>query len=57
VASEAGASDPTAAGSAPATGGSAPFADLPQLPVSEHVAVFEAEYARLHRELATIDQL
>ncbi|NEK60683.1 hypothetical protein GCU56_22765 [Geodermatophilus sabuli] len=39
------------------TGGSSPFADLTQLPVSEHVAVFEAEHARLQRELATIDQV
>jgi hypothetical protein len=35
----------------------APFADLEQRPVAEHVAVFEAEHARLLRELATIDQL
>ncbi len=33
------------------------FADLDQRPVSEHVAVFEAEHARLQRELGTIDQL
>jgi hypothetical protein len=26
-------------------------------PVTEHVAVFEAEHARLQRELGTIDQL
>ena len=35
----------------------APFADLDQRPVAEHVAVFEAEHARLQRELGTIDQL
>ncbi len=35
----------------------APFADLEQRPVAEHVAVFEAEHARLQRELGTIDQL
>jgi len=33
------------------------FADLGQRPVAEHVAVFEAEHARLQRELGTIDQL
>ena len=33
------------------------FADLDQQPVSEHVAVFEAEHDRLRRELGTIDQL
>ena len=35
----------------------APFAGLDQRPVAEHVAVFEAEHARLQRELGTIDQL
>ncbi len=34
-----------------------PFADLGDRPVSEHVAAFEAEHARLQRELGTIDQL
>jgi hypothetical protein len=33
------------------------FEDLDQRPVSEHVAVFEAEHDRLQRELGTIDQL
>ena len=33
------------------------FDDLGQRPVSEHVAVFEEEHARLQRELGTIDQL
>jgi hypothetical protein len=33
------------------------FADLDEQPVSEHVAVFEAEHSRLQRELGTIDQL
>ena len=33
------------------------FADLDERPVSEHVAVFEAEHDRLERELGTIDQL
>ena len=33
------------------------FEDLAQRPVSEHVAVFETEHARLQRELGTIDQL
>jgi len=35
----------------------APLADLASRPVAEHVAVFEAEHARLQRELGTIDQL
>ncbi|WP_448608208.1 hypothetical protein [Geodermatophilus sp. URMC 60] len=39
------------------TGGGATFADLDRRPVAEHVAVFEAEHARLQRELGTIDQL
>ncbi len=34
-----------------------PFSGLGQRPVAEHVAVFEAEHARLQRELGTIDQL
>ena len=34
----------------------APFADLEDRPVAEHVAVFDAEHARLQRELGTIDQ-
>ena len=42
---------------APDTGATERFADLGQLPVAEHVAVFEAEHARLQRELGTIDQL
>jgi len=60
-----------AAGPAPATAGvaatgvrpaaadgrAARFADLADRPVAEHVAVFEAEHARLQRELGTIDQL
>jgi hypothetical protein len=45
---------PTATGAAE---DEAPFAGLAQRPVAEHVAVFEAEHARLQRELATIDQL
>jgi hypothetical protein len=40
-----------------ATDQAAPFADLAHRPVAEHVAVFEAEHARLQRELGTIDQL
>jgi hypothetical protein len=39
------------------TDGGALFADLARRPVTEHVAVFEAEHARLQRELGTIDQL
>ena len=33
------------------------FAGLDERPVAEHVAVYEAEHARLQRELGTIDQL
>ena len=33
------------------------FADLGRRPVGEHVEVFEAEHARLERDLRTIDQL
>ena len=33
------------------------FADLDRRPVAEHVEVFEAEHARLERDLRTIDQL
>jgi hypothetical protein len=33
------------------------FSGLDEQPVSEHVAVFEDEHARLQRELGTIDQL
>ena len=58
---------PTAAEAAPgeaAQGGAAQpgtperaraLAGLGDLPVAEHVAVFEAEHARLQRELGTID--
>lgn len=35
----------------------ASFDDLEQRPLTEHVAVFEAEHARLQGELGTIDQL
>jgi hypothetical protein len=42
----------------PSEAGAAPeFADLEERPLSEHVAVFEAEHARLQRELGTIDRL
>ena len=41
----------------PATDDGALFADLSLRPVAGHVAVFEAEHARLQRELGTIDQL
>ena len=34
-----------------------PFAGLAERPIPEHVGVFEAEHARLERELGTIDQL
>lgn len=33
------------------------FGNLEQRPVSEHVGVFEAEHARLQRELGTIDSV
>jgi hypothetical protein len=33
------------------------FDDLEERPVAEHVGVFEAEHARLQRELGTIDEL
>ena len=36
--------------------GAATFADLPHRPVEEHVTVYEAEHARLQRELSTVDQ-
>ena len=37
--------------------GEASFGDLEQRPVAEHVGVFEAEHARLQRELGTIDSV
>jgi hypothetical protein len=42
--------DPTAAERAP-------FEGLAELPVADHVAVFEEEHDRLQRELSTIDRL
>jgi len=39
------------------TGTQADFAALDERPLSEHVEVFEAEHARLQRELGTIDRL
>jgi hypothetical protein len=33
------------------------FEELDRRPVAEHVAIFEAEHARLQDELSTIDQL
>ena len=54
---------PPRPGPAPADGpaddrpDAAPFEDLGERPVAEHVAVFETEHARLQRELGTIDQL
>ena len=33
------------------------FGDLDERPVADHVAIFEAEHARLRDELSTIDQL
>jgi len=57
---------PGSAAPAAPTGESAPAAERSaggpltgpdEKPVAEHVAVFEAEHARLQRELGTIDQL
>ncbi len=45
------------AGDAPDAGAGSSLTGLDERPVAEHVAVFEAEHARLQRELATIDQL
>jgi hypothetical protein len=45
------------AGEAAPAQGPAPFQDLAERPVAEHVGVFEAEHDRLRRELSTIDQL
>jgi hypothetical protein len=39
------------------TGPAEGLARLADVPVAEHVAVFEAEHDRLRRELSTIDQL
>lgn len=46
-----------ASGAAVELPGAESFGDLGQRPVSEHVSVFEAEHARLQRELGTIDQV
>lgn len=46
-----------ASGAAVERPGAESFGDLGQRPVSEHVGVFEAEHARLQRELGTIDQV
>ena len=52
---------PSAAAAAEAeaqtTPAGSPFAGLAELPVTDHVAVYEAEHERLQRELSTIDQL
>jgi hypothetical protein len=57
-AAEAPAVRPTEAAPAPvAEAAGQPFADLERRPVAEHVAVFEAEHARLQQELSSIDQL
>jgi|tagenome__1003787_1003787.scaffolds.fasta_scaffold20831303_2 hypothetical protein len=44
-------------GHEPSAEGAEPFADLDQLPVADHVAVFEAEHSRLQDELSTIDEV
>ncbi|MGY1652552.1 hypothetical protein [Geodermatophilus sp. SYSU D01119] len=41
----------------PARASASVLEGLAELPVAEHVPVFEAEHDRLARELATIDQL
>ncbi|MGY1823066.1 hypothetical protein [Geodermatophilus sp. SYSU D00079] len=51
------AAQPGPGGPAVEDAGTGVFADLAERPLAEHVAVFEAEHARLQRELATIDQL
>ncbi len=48
---------PRIADEAPGTAGTARLGGLHERPVAEHVDVFEAEHARLERELRTIDQL
>ena len=48
---------PEDAAAGPQGTGAQPFADLDELPVADHVAVYEAEHARLQRQLGTIDQL
>jgi hypothetical protein len=47
----------TAAAEARTTPAGSPFARLAELPVTDHVAVYEVEHERLQRELSTIDQL
>ena len=47
----------TDGGPQPAGAAAGAFAELAQRPVSEHVAVFEAEHQRLRDELSTIDRL
>ena len=49
--------DEASSGAAVERPGAGSFGDLEQRPVSEHVGVFEAEHARLQRELGTIDQV
>jgi hypothetical protein len=47
----------SAAPAAQAPGADPRLAGLDELPVAEHVAVFEAEHARLQRDLGTIEPL
>ncbi len=49
--------EPATSDAPAAAAGEDPFADLEARPVAEHVDVFEAEHARLERELGTIDRL
>jgi hypothetical protein len=48
---------PDDAAAAPESTARDDLADLAERPLAEHVAVFEAEHARLERELGTIDRL
>jgi hypothetical protein len=48
---------PAEAPTEPAREPAGSFAGLDDRPVAEHVAIFEAEHARLERELGAIDQL
>lgn len=48
---------PAPAAAAPTAEGCDALAGLPDLPVAEHADLLAAEHDRLHRLLATIDQL
>jgi hypothetical protein len=44
-------------GREPSGEGAEPFAELDQVPVADHVAIFEVEHSRLQDELSTIDEV